>query len=76
MSLPKIHKLLNTHDSNIIPEFKTICRFNHTVNNIVHADRTLHVVYIYISIINPLVAAAVACILVHCERVPCVSNAD
>jgi len=53
----------------LVAEFKIICRFNHTVNSIVHADQTLHVV----SIINPLVAAAVACILLHCERV---SNAD
>jgi len=56
----------------LVTEIKTICGFNHTVNNIVHADKHIYVV----SIIHPLVAAAVAVILVHCERVPRVSNAD
>jgi len=32
----------------LLAEIKTICGFNHTVNNMVHADKTLHVVYIYI----------------------------
>jgi len=66
----------------LVAEIKNICGFNHTVNNMVHADQTLHVVYIRIcmyaymvSITHPLVAAAVACTFMHCERVPCVSNA-
>jgi len=56
----------------LVAEIKIICAFNHTLNNIVHADQTLNVV----SIIHALIAAAVTCILVHHERVPCVSNAD
>jgi len=31
----------------LVAEIKTICGFNHTVNNIVHADQTVHVVYIW-----------------------------
>jgi len=54
----------------VVAKIKTICGFNHTV---VHYSTCG--IYM-VSITHPLVAAAVACILVHCEGVPCVSNAD
>jgi len=57
----------------IVAEIKTICGFtDHTVNNTSSCKCGIYMV----SITNPLVATAVACILEHCERVPCVSNAD